>query len=123
MTHGFMSILKEEVSVITKDGFEIGLFLFRLFIVREFRFFVLLKFLFLSATDFFNQVYTHLHVKVGVRVLRRLSWGFRLMFLISLLYKPSLFLFDNRKVLFKDFVLRGMLTEEIDLMFKSFVSE
>src|SRR5688572_1672651 len=105
-----MSILKEEVSVITKDGIKIGLFLFRLFIVRKFRFFVLLKFLFLSVTDFFNQVHTHLHVRASARVLWGLSWGFRLMFLISLLYKPSLFLFDNRKVLFKDFVLRGILS-------------
>src|SRR5688500_947411 len=64
MTHGFMSILKEDVRVITKDGFEIGLFLFRLFIVRKFRFLVLLKFLFLSGNDFFNQAHTHLQVKL-----------------------------------------------------------
>src|SRR5690242_5837851 len=104
MTHGFMSILIQGMIrvFICMDEFEIGLLLLRLFIVRDVRFFVLLKFLFLSWTNLFNQV----HTKVSVRV-RVLSGYFCYCSLSGLLFEPGFFLLDYSQILVQDFVLKG----------------
>src|SRR5689334_22975716 len=99
MTHGFMSILKEDVRIlISMDEFEISLFFLRLFIVREDRLLLVLKLLLLRRAEFFNKIDMHVSVRVRARVLRRNCCFFRLLMFLGPLFEFGLFLIKDSKV-------------------------
>ena len=124
MTHGFMSILKEDVSVlISMDEVEIGLFFLRLFIVRENRLLLVLKLLLFRRAEFFNEVDAYVRIRVRVRVLRRSYCCFRLLMFLGPLFEFGLFLVKDSKILVKDLTFRGSLAEEVYLMLKPFAGE
>jgi len=103
------------------DGFEIGFFFLSLLKVREVRF---RTFLLLRGTKF-KHVHTdvRISVRVSVRGLCLDSCKFGFLLLFSSLFEFGLLFVDYSKILIQDFVFRGTLAEEIDLMLKPFAGK